>query len=155
MNETYIDATEESADSLFSRDLAGPVIMLNMLRFKDVADYTGYPELAPDSPISGQDAYQKYIDHTLPLLRGTGGDIHFLGEGGKYFIGPQDERWDLVMLIKQNSVNDFVGFATNENFIAGHGHRAAAIEDSRLLPLMEFNDQNITIRSKSTAESGA
>ena len=82
--------------------------MLNMLKFKDVADYSEYPELAPDKPISGRYAYQKYIDHTLPLLQKTGGDIYFLGDGGKYFIGPQNERWDLIMLIKQNSANDFM-----------------------------------------------
>ncbi len=53
------------------------------------------------------------------------------------FIGPADERWDVVMLIKQNSIDDFFAFASNEAYLAGMGHRAAALADSRLLPVVE------------------
>jgi len=40
--------------------------MLNLLRFREVADYRATPALAPPAPISGADAFQRYIDHTLP-----------------------------------------------------------------------------------------
>ena len=76
--------------------------MLNFLRFREVADYSANPEIAPPEPISGREAYQKYIDLTLPFLTATGGEIMLLGDGGKYLIGPQTARWDLVMLIRQN-----------------------------------------------------
>jgi hypothetical protein len=144
MSESYIDATDESAVQLFSRNITGAVVMLNLLRFREVADYSAFPELAPEQPISGREAFQRYIDHTLPFLHDSGGGIEFLGEGGKYFVGPQDEKWDLVMLIRQNSLNSFIAFATNEAYIAGVGHRTASLEDSRLLPLEEHQDQNIT-----------
>jgi hypothetical protein len=144
MSDHYLDPTEESATELFSRNITGEIVMLNLLRFREVADYTGFPDLKPGQPISGREAYQKYIDHTLPFLRESGGDMRFLGEGGKYFIGPQDERWDLVMLIQQSSLTGFMEFASNESYIAGLGHRNAALEDSRLLPLLEHHDYNIT-----------
>lgn len=144
MSQSYIDATDESAVQLFSRNITGPVIMLNLLKFREVADYSAFPELAPGQPISGREAFQRYIDHTLPFLHDSGGEIEFLGEGGKYFVGPQDERWDLVMLIRQDSLNSFIAFATNEAYIAGIGHRSASLEDSRLLPLEEHKDPNIT-----------
>jgi hypothetical protein len=111
--------------------------MLNLLRFRDVADYSANPELMPSNPISGADAFQKYIDHTLPLLRNSGGDLEFLGKGGRYLIGPQDERWDLVMLVRQNSLSDFMAFSSNQEYLDGLGHRTAALEDSRLLPIVE------------------
>jgi len=111
--------------------------MLNLLRFRDVADYSSNPELMPDEPISGAEAYQKYIDHTLPFLRKSGGDIVFSGKGGRYLIGPQDERWDFVMLIRQKSLSDFMAFTSNQEYLAGLGHRTAALVDSRLLPLVE------------------
>jgi hypothetical protein len=41
------------------------------------------------------------------------------------------------MLVRQSSVNDFVDFASNEEYLKGIGHRTAALEDSRLLPLVE------------------
>ena len=93
---------------------------------------------------SGREAFQRYIDHTLPFLRDSGGAIDFLGEGGDFFIGPQDERWDLVMLIRQDSLSSFIAFATNEAYLTGVGHRTASLEDSRLLPLEEYQDHNIT-----------
>jgi uncharacterized protein (DUF1330 family) len=112
--------------------------MLNLLRFRDVADYIANPELMPSEPISGQEAYQKYIDHTLPFLVESGGDLAFLGEGGNYLIGPQEEKWDLVMLVRQKSLSDFMAFSSNQEYLDGMGHRTAALEDSRLLPLVEL-----------------
>ncbi len=144
MNKSYLDATEESAIELFSRNITGELVMLNLLRFRELADYSDFPDLSPESPISGREAFQKYIDYTLPFLHESGGDINFLGEGGKYFVGPQDERWDLAMLIRQDSLDSFMGFATNDAYLAGIGHRSASLEDSRLLPLLECRDGNIT-----------
>jgi hypothetical protein len=143
MSQAYIEPTQEAGAALFARNLSGEIIMLNLLRFRDVADYTANPELAPDENISGRDAYQKYIDFTLPFLKATGGDIMLLGDGGQYLIGPQAERWDLVMLIRQNSLEDFMAFASNEAYLAGMGHRTAAVEDSRLLPLVELKQHII------------
>jgi len=71
------------------------------------------------------------VRHTIPFLDATGGSIEFLGTGGHYFVGPDDERWDLVMLITQSSVNDFFAFASNADYMAGVGHRTAALRDDR------------------------
>lgn len=144
MEELFLEPTQESGAALFSRNITGEVVMLNLLRLKDVADYKAHPELAPDSQISGREAFQKYIDHTLPFLKDSGGDLLFLGNGGQYFIGPIQEQWDLVMLVKQNSLSDFMAFASNPGYLAGIGHRTAAIQDSRLLPVLESKDGIIT-----------
>lgn len=85
--------------------------MMNMLRFKQQADYSMTPELAPATPISGEEAFQKYIDHTLPFLNNSGGDFVFLGKGGPFFIGPEYEHWDLIMIVKQSSLESFLSFA--------------------------------------------
>ncbi|MEO6303022.1 MAG: DUF1330 domain-containing protein, partial [Bacteroidia bacterium] len=39
--------------------------------------------------------------------------------------------------IRQNSVADFIAFASDKEYLKGIGHRTAALEDSRLLPLVE------------------
>jgi hypothetical protein len=61
----------------------------------------------------------------------------FLGAGGTFLIGPADERWDMAMLVRQRSVESFIAFNSNAAYRAGLGHRLAALEDSRLLPLVE------------------
>ncbi len=117
--------------------MQGSIVMLNLLRFRQTADYSATPELAPSTAISGAAAFQRYIEHTLPYLRESGGDLLFLGSGGPFLIGPPDERWDMAMLVRQESVESFLAFASHESYLAGIGHRTAALEDSRLLPLSE------------------
>jgi uncharacterized protein (DUF1330 family) len=134
----YLEPTQESGKAFVTRRIAGNVVMLNLLRFRKTADYSATPGLAPPTPISGADAFQRYIDHALPYLRESGGEVLFLGEGGRFLIGPQSERWDRVMLIRQQSVESFLAFASHEAYLAGIGHRTAALEDSRLLPLAEL-----------------
>jgi len=137
MTTTYLEPTQESGRDFVMRRMQGSVVMLNLLRFRETADYSATPELAPSTPISGAAAFQRYIDHTLPYLHETGGDIVFLGAGGSFLIGPEAERWDFVMLIRQQSTESFLAFASHEAYLAGMGHRTAAIEDSRLLPITE------------------
>ena len=137
MRERYLEVSQESGAELFARNIEGPVMMLNLLQFRDVADYSANPELMPPEPISGEEAFQKYIDHTIPFLKRSGGSLVYLGKGGKYLIGPQEEQWDLVMLVQQNSLSDFMAFSSNQEYISGLGHRTAALEDSRLLPIVE------------------
>ena len=132
----YLEPTQESGRDLFMRGIEGEVVMLNLLRFRDVADYAATPDLAPVTPISGAAAYELYIEHTLPHLRASGGDVEFMGDGGSFLIGPSNERWDLVLLVRQKSVQSFMSFASNEAYLGGMGHRLAAISDSRLLPIV-------------------
>jgi hypothetical protein len=131
-----LEPTQEAGRALLMRGIAGEVVMLNLLRLRAVADYAADPHLAPPAPISGARAYDLYIAHTLPFLQASGGAVVFLGEGGPFLIGPPDERWDRAMLVRQSSVAAFMAFASDTAYLAGLGHRTAAVEDSRLLPLI-------------------
>lgn len=135
MNKSYIEPTEEAAIKLFSQDIKGEIIMLNLIKYKEIADYSDFPELDPGKEISGEQAYQTYMKHTQPFLSESGGELMFVGSAENYFIGPPDISWDLVFLVKQKSLQNFMAFATNTEYLKGIGHRTAAIADSRLLPI--------------------
>ena len=134
--EPHLEPSHAAAGALIKRGIAGELVMLNLLRFREVADYAAHPELAPSAPISGAAAYDCYITEALPYLHASGGQLLFVGEGGSLLIGPEQERWDRVLLVRQRSVQDFLAFAANEAYLAGLGHRTAALADSRLLPLV-------------------
>jgi len=134
---TYLEPTQESGRALFARGISGSVVMLNLLRFRPIADYSATPELAPSTAITGEEAYRLYVAHTLPHLRESGGELLFFGRGGEFLIGPSEERWDAVMLVRQTSLASFMAFASNQAYLSGIGHRIAALEDSRLLPIVE------------------
>ena len=120
MNRTqaYLEPTQESGREFFSRGIKGRVVMLNLLRFRAAADYSSAPQLAPKAPITGEDAYRLYMEHTRPHLEKAGESVLFLGRGGKFLIGPSDERWDAAMLVSQESAAAFLAFATNREYIA-------------------------------------
>lgn len=73
---TYLERTQESGRAFFTRGISGSVVMLNLLGFRPVADYSATPDLAPASPISGETAYRLYVEHTLPHLKQSGGEVH-------------------------------------------------------------------------------
>jgi hypothetical protein len=72
------------------------------------------------------------------IERDIDGPIVMLGEGEHFFVGPTEERWDLALFVRQNSLSDFFSFASNADYLAGIGHRSAAVEDTRLVPLVEL-----------------
>lgn len=45
MLNAYFEPTEAAAIILFSQKIEGELVMLNLLRFKQVADYSSHPEL--------------------------------------------------------------------------------------------------------------
>jgi len=137
--QSYLEPTQESGRAFFMRGISGKVVMLNLLRFRAVADYSATPELAPEQPVSGEDAYRRYMSHTMPYLEKSGGRLLFYGRGGSYLIGPSDERWDAAMLVEQSIPAAFMAFASDAGYLAGIGHRTAALADSRLLPLEDLD----------------
>jgi hypothetical protein len=137
MQQNYLQPSMQAGREFIMQKISGSVVMLNLLRFKPIANYAQTPHLAPPQPISGEEAYQRYIQHTLPHLQKSGGEIIFMGSGKNFLIGPVDEHWHAVLLVRQQSVQSFMAFEQNIEYMKGIGHRTAALEDSRLLPLTE------------------
>ena len=133
---TYLEVSEAAGRAFFSKPIAGSVTMLNLLRFREVADYSTAPALTPAEPISGEAAYRLYMEQTLPHLAASGGELLFYGRGGPWLIGPPGENWDAAMLVKQSSLQSFLAFASNPAYLEAMAHRTAALADSRLLPLL-------------------
>ncbi len=132
---THIAPTNRTAAALIARGMDRPVVMLNLLKFREIADYSAAPDLAPARPISGAEAYALYSAGITPLLQALGGEVLFEGRGGDWFIGPEGEGWDHVLLVRQASVSSFLAFAQSPEAQRLGAHRTAALEDSRLLPL--------------------
>ena len=85
----YISASNEQGQKFYLNfHNKGKVVMLNLLRFKETADYSSFEELAPASPVSGQEAYQLYMECTRPLLADAGSKVLFYGSSQHFLIGP-------------------------------------------------------------------
>ena len=54
---SYLNPTEGAGRKLFGSRSTGPVVMLNLRRFRKIAGYSHYPDLAPKEDISGGAAF--------------------------------------------------------------------------------------------------
>ncbi len=131
---TYTQVTNQQGAHFFGTPDTGPLVMLNLLRFRDEADYSHAPALAPAQPISGAEAYALYVEGMTPLLEASGGKLLYSGSAYGFLIGPADEYWDAVLLVEQAGKQAFLAFASDPESQAITAHRTAAIADSRLLP---------------------
>ncbi len=136
--ETKIDAALRDRVELLLPIIGdGPVVMLNMLRFRAVADYSEYPQLTPETPISGKEAYARYLAAVEPRFKARGNEILFSGKSGPLLIGPREERWDMILLVRWPNLKMLAASGTDKEYLALVGHRTAALEDSRLLPIVQ------------------
>jgi uncharacterized protein (DUF1330 family) len=137
MNERtpYLDVSPQQGAAFFGTPDEGPVVMLNLLRFRERAEYAHAPGLEPEGGCSGREAYALYMRDMTPLLEASGGEVLFSGTAAHFLIGPQDEAWDHVLLVRQASKASFLAFASDPEAQAITAHRTAAICDSRLLPI--------------------
>lgn len=135
--QTYIDATPEAGKDFYLNNLEGEILMLNLLKFKSIADYDNFPMIKPETKITGKEAYHEYMNHTLPFLEEAGGTVLFYGKSYSFLIGPEYEKWDAVLIVMHKNKETFLQFASNKDYLKGIGHRIAALEDSRLLPMQQ------------------
>lgn len=108
----------------------GPIVMLNLLRYRDQA---AYPEGSDAAPCSGREAYQRYSEVALRTVAEVGGEIVWFGAVSDSVIAPAGEEWDDVALVRYPSRRAFIEMIARPDYQAGAGHRTAALADSRLI----------------------
>ena len=138
MSQHFLRPSPESGQSFAQAFANGPFAMLYLLRFHEWADYSADQHLAPEHPISGREAYERFVNHAEPFLKAAGGETIFMGDAAHFLIGPPDEQWDAVMILRQPSVQSFFDYNRSPEFLAGVGHRTAAVDDVRVLPISEI-----------------
>ncbi|MEM7075841.1 MAG: DUF1330 domain-containing protein [Pseudomonadota bacterium] len=108
-------------------DRAGPVHMLNLLRFHDVAHYDD------GTTATGAEAYAAYGRASAPVFQRLGGRQVWIGQPELMLIGPETERWDLVFVAEYPSVAAFAEMLRDPEYREAVRHRQAAVADSRLI----------------------
>ena len=121
-----IAPTQSQIEALLAGPKDEPVVMLNLLRFKEHAD-------GIDAGVSGPEAYERYGRATGPFLEAVGGRVLQAAEARQMVIGPEALEWDMVLLVEYPSRAKFLEMATNPEYLKIHKHREAALADSRLI----------------------
>jgi uncharacterized protein (DUF1330 family) len=117
---------QEKLAALLASPETGPVVMLNLLRFKERAT-------APDEGVSGQEAYRRYGDAMVRLVAGRGGRVIWQGRVDSQVIGDGAEAFHFAALVEYPSRKAFVEIASSREVAQIGVHRAAGLEGQWLL----------------------
>ena len=128
MTHPSIEPTEAQFTRLAGSADDGPVMMVNLLRFKDRADGVD----AADG-ISGAEAYARYGSAVREHLGRVGGRLVLAGAATESVIGPEEGEWDAVLVAEYPSRKAFLEMTGDPAYLEVHRHRAAALADSRLI----------------------
>ena len=112
-----------------------PVVMLNLLRFRDQAQYQPGDNA---QPCTGFEAFVRYGAGVDPLIGAAGGEQVWQGRQAAMVIGPRDKDWHLAVLVRYPSAQAFVAMVASDEYRAAARHRTAALADSRLIAMEEL-----------------
>jgi len=129
-----IDPTREQFDNFKSLDRDSPILMLNLIRLRETADYHD------GRSATGVQAYTTYGEESGPMFMRVGGEIVWRGNPESTVIGPQDERWDIAFIARYPTADAFLEMVTSAAYQAIVFHRQAAVKDSRLVRMGEIED---------------
>ncbi|WP_171102293.1 DUF1330 domain-containing protein [Ruegeria sp. HKCCD7255] len=129
---SFIDPEREQFEAFKFLDRDHPIEMLNLVKFRKIADHPTDHALA-GAGLSGAQAYRNYGTETAPIIDRLGASILWRGAFQTMLIGPQDEAWDAVFIARYPSAHAFLEMVTDPAYRAAVVHRQAAVETSRLI----------------------
>ena len=121
-----IEPTAAQLERLGSSAHSGPVVMLNLLRFREQAE-------GESGGGSGAEAYARYGAAVTAHLERVGARVLLAAAAEECVIGPEEGEWDLVLAVEYPSRGAFLEMISDPDYLKIHEHRAAALADSRLI----------------------
>ncbi len=101
----------------------GPVYMVNLLRFKDRAEY----EDGRETQLTGEEAYQIYGRGVAELLPRYGGELTFAADVTFLALGQVEDLWDEVAIARYPNRPALLEMSTSDEWRALAVHRTAGL----------------------------
>lgn len=122
---TKIKTNEDQFKKLARNPTEGPVVMLNLLKFKKEG---------------GREAYFRYIKESGPFAEAIGAKVLYIGKPNELLYG--EEQWDLLLLIHYPSRKAFLEMINNPGYLKAHELREEGTERAVLYATdpIEFKD---------------
>lgn len=132
MTDRHIDPERAQFDAFKALPRDQPIHMLNLVRFKDKADYPADHPLAAQN-LTGAEAYGHYGADSGPVFQRVDGRIVWRGTMEAMVIGPDAEHWDAIFVAEYPGSGAFMEMVTDPVYRQAVVHRQAAVETSRLI----------------------
>jgi uncharacterized protein (DUF1330 family) len=114
---------KEQITSFFGGPENGPFVMVNLLKFKETAEYAD----GSDADLSGARAYARYGKAIQACLAAVDGKQIYAGPVTGLMIGEVEELWDMVALVEYPSLAAMQKMMSSPEYRAIEVHRKAGL----------------------------
>ena len=129
-----IDPTADQVRALRDHGRDGPVVMLNLLKFRERA---AYPEGSGEPPMSGAEAYRRYQEAFVVTVGAISqAEVLYDGPAEQVFIGmagTPETDWDKVLLVRYPSRQHFLAMMADATYREALRHRYAGLARTVLI----------------------
>ena len=118
-----VHPTKEQMEGFLEGDDNSPITMVNLLKFKDKAEY----EDGRETNLSGKEAYAIYGKEVVKHLKNVGAEWIYSGDVKRLMLGEIEELWDMVALARYPSKKAMLDMITNPEYLESNKHRTAGL----------------------------
>ncbi len=121
--ENKVHPNEEQMKGFMEGDIDTPIYMVNLLKFKEKAEY----EDGRETNLSGQEAYAIYGQEVQGHLAKVGGQAKFGGQVSRLMLGEVEELWDTIAIAMYPSRKAMLQMISDPDYIESAKHRTAGL----------------------------
>ena len=125
--------TEEQMEGFLEPGRDGPIYMLNLLKFKEKAEYADGRETV----LSGAEAYAIYGQEVIQHLHKVGGAPMFSAGVERLMLGEVEELWDTAAIAMYPSRKAMLEMIMSPEYQASALHREAGLAGQLNIELVE------------------
>jgi len=115
--------------ALIQRPQDQAITLINFFKMRDAAVY---PAGNRQETISGEEAFARYADVSVPTVERVGGKFLLLAPFEFSFLGPEED-WDLVAIGSYPNAAALLSLLEDSGYRAAYPHRSAALARQKVL----------------------
>jgi len=122
--ENRVEPSDEQIRGFLEGDADTPIHMVNLLKFKQKAEY----EDGRETDLSGAEAYAIYGQEVQAHLEKVGAESVFAGRVSRLMLGEVEDLWDMVAIVMYPSKKAMFAMVSDPAYQESAKHRAAGLE---------------------------
>ena len=111
----------------------GPIVMLNLNRYRERAEYAEAPREGRDADVTGREAYARYGEVAQGVLERVGARILWYCAAQETVIGDATDVYDEVIAVWYPNRTAFIGLATAPEVIPALADCVAGLERAAII----------------------
>ena len=111
-----VDPSGKDLQHFLADDPGGPVVMLNLLRFKE----------------GRRGSYEEYARRVQPFLEEADAQVLYVGDLSTALVAPESHEWDAILIVRYPSRQTFASMVANPDYQEITGLRTEALEEAVL-----------------------